>query len=76
MPEIAAPMGEDEALSQITDLEMLSDMAWVLRDWDELANWLHELGAPTETEYGLRPTIKERVIWVIENVEKTTLIGD
>ncbi len=75
MPRIAAPMSDDAAIEQLTDVEALQDFAWVLGDWNELANWLHELGAPTETEGGILPTSIERVKWVIEHVEKTTLIG-
>lgn len=76
MPRIAVPMSADEITEQLTDVENLSDFAWVLGDWNELANWLHALGAPTETEQGILPTSIERVKWVIEHVEKATLIGD
>jgi len=76
MPEIAAPATVDEAIDHLSNADTISDMVWVLGDWNELANWLSEFGAPNTTEEGLLPTSIERVKWVIENVEKTTLVGE
>lgn len=75
MPEVHGPMSEEAALEHLSQKDVLSDMAWVLRDWEALAEWLTNHGAPTSVD-GLIPTGIERVKWVIANVEKTTLIGD
>jgi len=75
MPEIHGPMGEEAALEHLSQEDVLSDMAWVLRDWGKLATWLTEYGAPESVD-GLLPTSIERVKWVIANVEKATLIGE
>jgi len=75
MPEIHGPMSDEAAIEHLTEDNVLLNMAFVLRDWNELANWLTIHGAPTSVD-GLIPTGIERVKWVIANVEKATLIRE
>jgi hypothetical protein len=58
----------EEILTNLSDPDMMAEMAWALRDWREAAIWLHEAGAPDINSYGNRASLRERFEWYIANV--------
>jgi len=64
----------DEALTHLSDPEMVEDMAWALRDWAEAENWARSLGAPSTHENDVWLSLKEKVQWVVENVPHDKII--
>ena len=64
----------DESIQHLKKRDTMNDMAYVIRDWVELIDWLHEQGVPETNEHNVWLSSVEKVRWLInektESVEK------
>jgi hypothetical protein len=68
MPIYGKPMSMDDVIARLSSPDALEDIAYALRDWSEAISLLDLNGAPDLDENGVRPSMWERIIWLMENV--------
>lgn len=54
----------DEAITNLQDKNTLANIAYVMRDWVAISDWLTEQGVPDKTEDGVWMSAVERVKWL------------